>query len=180
VKALAAAVLAAIALTGACSDSKKPAVADSTFDPFATNASSGPVRTPTAPATLGVGDCFNTTGFSPGTSIDRGAIFVVPCVDPHQHEVYAVEGGADAGNLSFPGDKTMSAFADDRCLAAFAPAIGVDYRKSSLDFATITPDATSWTKGDRAVICAVHDGNFAELTGSVRSTTTTSLAARSG
>jgi hypothetical protein len=171
---LASVALATVLGLGACSDSTPPAGAGSSaFNPFATDASSGPTRSAPPPATLTVGDCFDTDQFAPGRSIDRHALHLVACTDPHQHEVYAIEGSTETSATPFPGDLAMSAFADDVCLAAFEPALGVGYRPSSLDFATITPDANSWKAGDRAVICAVHDADFAELTGSRLATTTT-------
>jgi hypothetical protein len=131
-----------------------------------------------------VGDCFNTDHFAPGTSIDLHGVQLVACADAHQHEVYAVARDPDRAGAPYPGDEAMTAFADDQCLAAFEPALGVDYRKSNLDFAVVKPDAAGWKHGERVVVCAVHDTNFAELTGSVRATTssstTTSLAAKSG
>ncbi|MEY2421399.1 MAG: hypothetical protein QOI95_1466 [Acidimicrobiaceae bacterium] len=173
------AVLFAVALT-ACSDSKPPSGAsDSAFNPFATDASSAAPGPPAPPATLAVGDCFNSDQFTPGLSIDPRGVHLVACAEPHQHEVYAIERNAESSTTPFPGDQAMSAFADDVCLGDFEPALGVDYRQSSLDFATITPDATSWAAGDRSVICVVHDADFAALLGSRLATTTTMPASAS-
>jgi hypothetical protein len=177
---LAFAAVATLLTFSACSDSKPPSGAGSSaFNPFATDASSGATSKAPPPATLAVGDCFNTDQFAPGLSIDRHGLYLVACTDPHQHEVYAIEGNSDPARAPFPGTLAMSAYADDVCLADFEPALGVGYRRSSLDFATIQPDATSWKSGDRAVICAVHDADFAELTGSRLATTTTSTATTS-
>lgn len=178
--ALASVALAAVLALCACSDPKPPSDARaSAFNPFATDASSGapgPVPPPAKPA---VGDCFNTDQFAPGVSIDPRGLHLVACTDPHQHEVYAIERDPDPAGAPFPGEEAMTAFADDLCLADFEPALGVDYRQSSLDFATIKPDATSWNDGDRSVICAVHDTDFAELFGSRLATTTTSTSTTS-
>jgi hypothetical protein len=164
----------------ACSDTERPSAASaSPFNPFANATSSAATGPPPPPAALAVGDCFNSDQFAPGSSIDRQGVHLVACADPHQHEVYAIERNADPPTTPFPGDQAMSAFSDDVCLAAFEPAVGVDYRQSSLDFATIKPDAKSWAAGDRAVICAVHDADFAELLGSRLATTTTSLTSES-
>jgi hypothetical protein len=129
-----------------------------------------------------VGDCFDTDQFTPGTSIELRRVHLVACTEAHQHEVYAVEHDPASPGAPFPGDEAVSAFADDRCLAAFEPAVGIGYRQSSLDFAVITPDAGAWKRGERVIVCAVHDTNFAELSGSVRapSTTSTSLASKGG
>jgi hypothetical protein len=184
-RSFALAILATLLPFSACSDSKPPAGAGSSaFNPFATDASSGATRPAPPPATLAVGDCFDTDQFAPGRSIDPHGLHLVACADPHQHQVYAIEGDADPTGAPFPGDLAMEAFADDACLADFESALGVSYRTSSMDFATIKPDATSWKAGDRAVICAVHDADFAELTGSRVATTTatatTSLTSKSG
>ncbi|MEY2451778.1 MAG: hypothetical protein QOD92_1352 [Acidimicrobiaceae bacterium] len=163
-----------------CSDSKAPPGAASAFDPFAAgsgSASAGPVS---APAALAVGDCFNSDQFAPGLSIDPHGLHLIPCDELHQHQVYAVDGNAEASGVPFPGDEPLRAFADEVCLAAFERAIGVAYLQSTLDFATIKPDAAAWKAGDRAVICAVHDVEFNELQGTRLATTTTSLSSESG
>jgi hypothetical protein len=175
----------AVVTMSACSDSKAPPSArSSAFNPFATSSASAASGPPAPPPTLAVGDCFNTDRFEPGISIDLRSVHLVACTDAHQHEVYAVARDPDRAGAPYPGDDALAAFADDQCLAAFGPALGVDYRKSSLDFAVVKPDAASWKQGERTVVCAVHDTNFAELTGSVRRatslSTTTSLAAKSG
>ncbi|MEY2450171.1 MAG: hypothetical protein QOH79_3647 [Acidimicrobiaceae bacterium] len=169
--------LVAISAFSACSDSKPPPGSSaSAFDPFATELSSVPPEPGSSPTALAVGDCFNSDQFAPGLSIDRRGVHVIACTDPHQHEVYAVERDPDPAGAPFPGDASMRAFADDVCLAAFEPAIGAGYVQSALDYATITPDATSWKDGDRSVICAVHDVDFAELLGSRLAAASASLA----
>jgi hypothetical protein len=171
-----AAIAALITLVG-CSDSKPPVdAASSTFNPFATDVASGSTRSASPPATLAVGDCFNTDQFAPGLSIALRDVQVVACTDAHQHEVYAIESNAAPEGSPFPGDAAVSAFADDACLADFEPALGAGYRESTLDFATINPDTASWKAGDRAVICTVHDADFVALTGSRLATTTTAPA----
>jgi hypothetical protein len=163
---------------GACSDPKPPSAASaSAFNPFATESGSGAPRSNAPPAALAVGDCFDTDQFAPGLSIDPHGLHPVACTDPHQHEVYAVEQNSDPAETPFPGDAAMTEYADDVCLADFEAAIGVGYRESTLDFATVKPDATSWRTGDRSVICAVHDVDFAELVGSRLAATTTTTPA---
>lgn len=99
----------------------------------------------------------------------------VACTEAHQHQVYSIEHDPDPPGAPFPGDALIAEYADDVCLQDFAGAIGVDYRASTLDFASIRPSAATWATGERAVICAVHDVDFAELTGSQLATTTTTL-----
>lgn len=175
-----AASLGALALVmglTACSDSTRPDTSSSSaFDPFATFGSSGSGTAtesgaPTSPSLLAIGDCFDADNFVPGAPIDRGTVRLVPCADPHQHEVYAIDFDPDPPRAPFPGADAMRSLSDDRCLAQFETAIGSDYLNSSYDFAAIVPDAQSWSGGDRSIICAAHSGDFAPLTGSVRRST---------
>jgi hypothetical protein len=166
----------------ACSDSKPPAAETaSAFNPFLSAASSaGPIPA-TPPGTLAIGDCFNTDQFAPGTSIDPAGVHAIACTEPQQHHVYAVAPDPVPEGAAFPGDASMSECADDVCLQRFEPAFGIDYRASTLDFASIRPTASTWATGDRLVICAAHDTDFAELTGSqLASTTTTTPESSSG
>ena len=165
----------------ACSDSEPPRATASTFDPFATLASSGGIEPPVA-AALAVGDCFNADNFVPGAAIDFRGVRVVDCSLPHQHEVYAVVVDPDPPDSPFPGDSSMASFANDQCLTAFEPGIGVAYTDSNLDFAPVAIDEAAWESGERNIICAAHDTNFEEITGSRVTTTTapSSLASESG
>ena len=184
-RALAPVCLAIVVMAGAaCSDSKPPKATASTFDPFATLASSSGPEAPVV-AALAVGDCFDADNFVPGASIDLHGARVVDCAQPHQHEVYAVVRDPDPPDAPFPGDAAMTSFADDRCLSAFEAASGVAYTESNLDFAPVAIDETAWRNGDRSIICAAHDTNFEEITGSRVTTTTgappaSSLASESG
>jgi hypothetical protein len=175
-----AVVVAALLSVSACSDSKgRSASSSSAFDPFATDSSSVASSSP-PPPTLAVGDCFDVTTFVPGTPIDPTAVRLVACTEPHQHEVYAIDRDPDPPGAPFPGEAALAGLADDRCLTAFESAIGGDYLHSELDFAVLRPDEASWQNGDRLVICTVHSSDFGELTGSVLSSTTTSLPAEGG
>jgi hypothetical protein len=169
----------------ACSDSPPPPTTASTFDPFATLASSGgPAPAPVA--ALAIGNCFDADNFTPGALIDLHGVRLVDCAQPHQHEVYAVVRDPDPPESPFPGDSAMASFANDQCLAVFEAAIGVAYADSNLDFAPVAIDETAWRDGDRNIICAAHDTNFEEVTGSRVTTTTapptssSSLASESG
>jgi hypothetical protein len=163
-----ATITIAVLVTAACTESGRPRSARSTgFDPFAASSFAAP-RPAAAPASLAIGDCFDTDTFAPGDAIDRGAIHVVACANPHEHEVYALVAPPQGGARSYPGDAAMRSFGDDQCLAAFTAKLG-NYRRSTLDFGVIAPDRSSWDHGDRTVICAVHDADFTQLSGSVLS-----------
>jgi hypothetical protein len=129
---------------------------------------------------LAVGDCFDADRYTPGQPIDPHDVHVVACTDPHQHEVYAIGTETNIADAPYPGADALRASADDQCLNAFQSVVSSDYVGSSLDFATIVPDETSWRSGNRALVCAVHDTDFGLLTGSVRSGAPSSLASESG
>jgi hypothetical protein len=158
-------------MLAACSGSHdRGAPTTQPLDPFATKSpstSQAPPPPPVPPA-VDVGQCFDTDQFAAGIAIDLSSARVVDCANPHQQEAYAiVDQPADPG-AQYPGDDVLAAFADDRCLAAFTPYTGVDYRASHYDIANAHPDEAAWDRGERRVICALHDADFAELTGSAK------------
>jgi hypothetical protein len=156
-------------MLAACSGSHDhSATTTQPIDPFATKGPSTSQVPLPAPPAVDVGQCFDTDHFAAGTAIDLSSVRVVDCAGPHQHEVYAiVDQSADPG-APYPGDDVLAAFADDRCLAAFTPYTGIDYRASRYDIANARPDKAAWDRGERRVICALHDVDFAELNGSAK------------
>jgi hypothetical protein len=173
-------IVLALVVLGACTGSQDNANSSRSsrpLDPFATTGpgpassnspppSSAPPTT-TSPA-LAVGQCFDTDSFTPGSTLDLSSARVVDCAQPHQQEVYAVAIEPSGAGAPYPGDATFAAFADDSCLGAFQPYTGADYTSSHYDIANARPDAAAWGRGDRTVLCALHDVDFAELTGSAR------------
>lgn len=82
----------------------------------------------------------------------------VDCAQPHEQEVYLVEPFVDADGgtpKEYPGDATLTAFAEGLCLEEFEGYVGVDYRDSSLYFTYLLPSARGWQQGDRSVVCVV-------------------------
>lgn len=145
-------------------------------DPFAAPGASGssgsvaPALPKLGQTALAVGECFDAQAFRPGVPLDMSGARPVPCAGPHQHEVYDVGTFPAPDRAPYPGDGTIDAYIQDRCLGAFAAYVGIDFQRSTLDFATVRPDRASWDKGDRVVACMLHDSNFALLTGSMRNT----------
>lgn len=175
VRALALSLLLVGAACSGGSASRAVATTTTRVNPFATAAPGATGLAPGAsgapgapPGMLEVGQCFDTTTFVAGQSIDPADVTVVPCADPHQHEVYAVLAHPAGKGQPYPGETTLDQYADDRCVAAFEAYVGFPYDRSSLDFATVHPNAASWAKGDRQVACTLHDADLALLTGSVK------------
>jgi len=177
-RAIAVALILVAVCVAACSGSQsQTAPTTQPLDPFATagpstSAAGAPAQPASgqapAPTAIDVGQCFDTDRFVPGSAIDMSSAHVVDCAAPHQQEVYAIaQQPADPG-APYPGDEVLAAFADDSCLAAFAGYTGLDYQSSHYDIANARPDAAAWGRGERRVICALHDVDFAELTRSAR------------
>jgi Septum formation len=177
-RAIAVALMSLAVCFAACSGSHgETSRTTRPLDPFATagpssGAASASATTPSssgqapAPPAVAVGQCFDTDQFVPGSAIDLSSARIVDCSAPHQQEVYAIaQQPADPG-APYPGDEVLAAFADDSCLAAFTGYTGLDYQSSHYDIANARPDAAAWGRGERRVICALHDADFAELTGS--------------
>jgi hypothetical protein len=145
-----------------------------TPNPFASAADSGPQQPSTSNVagvprgSIAIGHCVNASRFTPGTPIDPADIDLVPCEGPHQHEVYLVIDHPSSKDDPYPGEQTLAAYADDRCIKAFEPYVGNRYQQSTLDYGIVHPTAGSWKDGDRQVACLLHDIDFALVAGSMR------------
>jgi hypothetical protein len=102
---------------------------------------------------LVVGDCFDEVDESDGEPVDD--VPQVDCAAPHDYEIYD---SFDLEGDEYPGHDEANATADEGCLAAFEPFIGLDYDSSAYDFSHLVPTAESWRSGgDREVLCLVFD-----------------------
>jgi hypothetical protein len=107
---------------------------------------------------LTVGDCFNAPeGFS--------VVEHVPCEQPHVYEIFATVTHPGDGE-EYPGDEAVTDTAEELCEPEFEPYVGVDYQSSELYATTITPTQDSWAEGDRNIVCALHEEDEREITGS--------------
>ncbi|EYR62628.1 septum formation protein [Actinotalea ferrariae CF5-4] len=120
---------------------------------------------------LEVGDCL----LAPQeVQAEVGSVRLVPCTDPHEQEVYAVEVYEDADGATpeeYPGEAVLTSFAEGRCLETFAGYVGTDYRDSSLFFTYLLPSPRGWQgagrEADRSIVCVVTTTGE-QLTSSVR------------
>ncbi|HEX2805028.1 MAG TPA: septum formation family protein [Kineosporiaceae bacterium] len=97
---------------------------------------------------LRVGDCVEK--WSTASTVGQvGSVTVVPCTTSHDAEIfltYAVPG------TTFPGDRQVTAAATTQCLAGSKTALKpAELAKAQIAY--LKPLASSWTKGDRNVIC---------------------------
>ncbi len=113
---------------------------------------------------LAVGDCFDDGDMALGEIEEIGEVPLVECAEPHDNEVYAV---VTVDGEVFPGEIAIQAQADEVCLDAFDPFVGLDYQSSALDFGWLVPTADSWDMGDRVVACFVYRLDLAKVSGTL-------------
>lgn len=100
--------------------------------------------------TLKVGDCLND-----GTTAGEvSEVRLIDCENEHESEAYESVMLPDAG---FPGEAAIDKVAIDRCKSAFSAFVGIEYDDSALDFTYYFPTESSWSEGDREVLCLVTD-----------------------
>lgn len=94
-------------------------------------------------------------------------VSVKECAQTHEREVFATPTytGTDS---NFPGEATLTTFANDSCLAAFEPYVGRDYPSSELAYGYLLPSPESWATGDRVVVCVLGLVGGGPLTGSMQ------------
>lgn len=109
---------------------------------------------------LEVGMCLNDANLTGRVT----SIPLVDCDEPHDSEVYAIEALAEG---PYPGDDEVFRLADEVCLDAYEPYVGMAYDTSYYFFGYYWPDKSNWASGDRNVICVVYDEN-GQIEGSVR------------
>jgi hypothetical protein len=113
---------------------------------------------------LKVGDCFNSS-----KSNQVRGINVKPCSKPHDSEIYALVNHPAAKSDPYPGKDPLVQFAADACLGQpFTEYVGVPLEQSKLKDFEIVPQASSWKKGRRVLVCGVDTGGQGDITGSVK------------
>lgn len=110
---------------------------------------------------LRVGDCLD--GFAEGDEISQ--VRAVPCSESHSDEVFA--SAEMTGGDEYPGDEAVAEFADETCLAEFEEFVGTSWEESELDYGFLAPTESSWSEGDREVLCIVGDPG-SDVTGSLQ------------
>lgn len=117
--------------------------------------------------TLQVGDCFNDPDDLEDVVYDVAA---VPCSEPHDNEVFAVETVAPTlSSGGFPGQEALQAHSYEMCSGqVFDEYVGTAYLDSSLEVFSLTPTSESWDEGDRGIVCALYRLDLGKLTGTAR------------
>ncbi|MFC4941967.1 DUF4190 domain-containing protein [Pseudonocardia sp. GCM10023141] len=113
------------------------------------------------------GATVTTSGYHAGDCVNRNSgsgSGTLPCAQPHDAEVFAVF-SLPAG--TYPGDPAVEDTVENACnerLDAYAPSAGTD---TAIGLAAISPDAASWRRNDREVVCLATARN-GKVTGSIR------------
>jgi hypothetical protein len=116
---------------------------------------------------LQVGMCFLDPGrATAGEPTEVAELEVLPCDEEHDHEVVALWNDPAGPAAPFPGRTALVAAAD--CTGRLADYAGVDPLTTGLEALPITPEAATWSQGDRAVGCYAHRFDGAPTTGSLR------------
>jgi hypothetical protein len=112
------------------------------------------------------GECFHSPK---DVKAQLSSLARTSCDAPHTQESYAIVGFVNANGSSasaYPGDDSVTQFAQGSCAQQFRSYVGVDYLDSSLFFTWLAPSARSWEQNDdRNIIC------FVTTTGATLTTT---------
>ncbi len=104
-----------------------------------------------------------------GVETELSKVTVVPCDEPHTHEVYLVDDETLGKTFDvYPGAPDIEGVASQLCFKAFSDFVGSEVIDSALSFTYLYPTLKSWTDNkppDRTVACLVVSE---ETTGSVR------------
>ncbi|GAA2241813.1 septum formation family protein [Herbiconiux moechotypicola] len=100
------------------------------------------------------GDCFDDS--ESGVVED---VLQLDCGEPHDYEVYeSFTLGTGSFDEAFPGKAEVVSSADEGCIAAFEPFVGIGYESSIYEITHLVPTVESWSNAsDREVLCLVHD-----------------------
>ena len=113
---------------------------------------------------LEVGDCFNDPkdGFEEVLDVE-----IVECSASHDNEVYAIADYPASDDATYPGMRTLEAYAEELCVDRFEGYVGAPYEHSRLEVAYFSPVAEGWDLlDDREITCFLWDPNFVKLVGS--------------
>lgn len=106
---------------------------------------------------LAVGDCIDDP-LSLGSDelVEIQTVDMIPCDEPHDAEVYALEDLPQGDDEPFPGDDEVAMQSDAICFELFESYVGAPYEDSALDYSYYLPIEESWNSGDRGVACLLY------------------------
>ncbi len=146
VRTVATAVVVLAVLLAACSDDGIERDADGTVT------QSGSISV----YDLQLGDCIEVPA---DVAEELEQVTVLPCDDPHTHEVYLVDDTTlDDTFEVYPGAPDVEGVASRICFDGFAEFVGSEVVDSDLTFTYLYPTLQSWTENDpvdRTIACLV-------------------------
>ncbi len=143
-----------------------PSTTAATTTPGSGGTTSSTTAPPTAVTDLEVGDCVVGAPFSGDRSGQATDARLADCAGSHDGEVVGLITYTQGPNADYPGQDRVSAFADEKCAAAFEAYVGAAYGTGPLSMLSLWPTEDSWADGDREAVCVAFD-DAAPLTGSV-------------
>ena len=106
---------------------------------------------------LEVGDCFNgpAEGYEQVTDVR-----IVKCSESHDNEVYAIAEHPADDDATYPGMRSLEAYAEQFCTDEYEGYVGTPYEDSSLGAGYLFPQAEGWERlDDRRVTCFLSAPN---------------------
>lgn len=94
---------------------------------------------------------------------------VIPCTEPHTHEIYFVE--VYGKDEVYPGFEALEDDARLACLTAFSDYVGRSAFDSSLFYSWMVPTLDGWNDSkinDRSTLCVLGTGDGSTLTASMK------------
>jgi len=120
---------------------------------------------------LVVGQCFDVPPEVGAVGTDDAELLeveVMPCDEPHDHEIISAFDHEAASGVAYPGIDELTANAEDRCIADFETWVGSSFEVSSLDILVLGPTAEGWSLDDRTLLCIAARIDGQKLDRSVR------------
>ena len=173
-------IITAVILASSPSQGPSQGPTASIFTPSITTSPSShtPTRKQLTLGQLRVGDCLTGANLKLNTRDPWPKLAdVVPCSQGHTAEVFYANNYFWAKGSSYPGDTNIKNAATAGCDNAFQSYDGIVYAKSFYTWTNVTPDAATWSGGDRGLHCAAYiaipnDPVGAITTGSFKGTRT--------
>jgi len=119
---------------------------------------------------VSVGTCMFTDmpGAEQGKTVTVGrAVKTVDCATPHDAEVFVKTDLSVPGDV-YPGDQGMKKLIATTCAPQFTTYTGSTYPRTTLDFGAYFPLASTWSTGDRTLVCFVYVRDKSQVTGTLK------------
>ncbi len=105
---------------------------------------------------LFAGLCFDDPSGGTGTV---SVVYERACTSPHDGEVYGFYDFPNPLGDAYPGDDSVRTTSNTECRNRFTSSTGTDVDSSPYTLFWLSPNAESWSTGDREVACYVRDAN---------------------